>query len=143
MVLLVPHSLIKKTLENNFLPPNILIYFHNLYRHAQAVVETKSWRSNPFSFKRGVVQGDPISPIIFPLVFNPILQDIQNQSHKGYKLGDFSYVTLPYADDFCIISTHKTTHQHLINTIQSHISSMGMKLKPSKCRWFSLSSALD
>ena len=55
-------------------------------------------------------------------------------------MGDFSYVTLPYADDFCLISTHKGTHQKIINKIHSHVSSMGMKLKPSKCRSFSLSS---
>ena len=136
----VPHSLIDKTLERNFIPENIRMYFHNLYNHARAVVQTKSWRSNPFTFKRGVFRGDPISPIIFLLVFNPILQELQTQTHKGYKLGEFSYVTLPYADDFCLISTHQATHQKLINKIHSHISSMGMKLKLSKCRSFSLSS---
>ena len=73
-------------------------------------------------------------------MFNPILQDLQNNSHTGYKLGDKSYVTLPYADDFCIISTHKGTHQNIINKIHSHISSPGMKLKPSKCRSLSLCS---
>ena len=107
----VPHSLIDQTLERNFIPQNIRTYFHNLYMHAQAVTHTKSWRSDPFRFKCGVFQGDPISPVIFLLVFNPILQDLQNNFHTGYKLGDISYVTLPYADDFCLISTHKGTHQ--------------------------------
>ena len=80
----VPHSLIQTTLENNFIPENIRLYFHNFYSQVQPVLETKSWRSNPFSLKRGVFQGDPISPIIFILMFNPILQDLQNQSHKGH-----------------------------------------------------------
>ena len=101
----VPHSLIDQTLEQNFIPQNIRTYFHNLYMHAQAVTHTKSWRSDPFRFKRGVFQGDPISPVVFLLVFNPILQDLKNQSHNGYKIGDESYVSLPYADDFCLIST--------------------------------------
>ena len=121
----VPHSLIDVTLEQNFIPENIRPYFHNLYSHAQAVTQTKTWRSDPFSFKQGVFQGDPISPVIFLLVFNPILQDLQNNSHTGYKLGDFSYVTLPYADDFCLISTHNGTHQKIINKIHSHVSSLG------------------
>ena len=76
---------------------------------------------------------------MFLLVFNPIIQDLQNQSHKGYKLGDTSYVTLSYADDLCLISTNKATHKNLINKIHTQVSSMGMKLKPSKCRSFSLS----
>ena len=102
------------------------------------MVESKPWRSNPFSFKRGVFQGDPLSPVIFLLVFNPIIQELQRNSCKGYKLGDNSIVTLPYADDFCLISTHMGTHQNTIDRINTQISSMGMKLKPSKCRSFSL-----
>ena len=130
----VPHSLIDKTLEQNFIPENIRIYFHNLYTHAQTVTQSKPWKSDPFSFKRGVFQEKPIRPVIFLLlVFNPILQDLQNNSHTGYKLGHISYVTLSYADDFCLISKKKTTHQKIINKIHSYVCSMGMKLKPSKC----------
>ena len=136
----VPHGLIEDALTRHFLPQNIITYFHNSYTNSKAVVQTKEWRSSPFPFKRGVFQGDHISPIIFLMTFNPIIQSLQNQSQKfGYKLGDFSYVTLPYADDFCLISTHKTSHQNLINQIQSQVSSMGLKLKPSKCRSFSVS----
>ena len=50
------------------------------------------------------------------------------------------FITLPYADDFCLITTNKRTHQKLINEIDDNIESMGMKLKPSKCSSFSLSS---
>ena len=47
-------------------------------------------------------------------------------------------MSLPYADDFCLISTNLLTHQKLIDKIHSQVTSMGMKLKPSKCRSFSL-----
>ena len=118
----VPHSLIDHTLERNFVPPVIRKYLHNLYSHSTAVVESKPWRSDPFKFNRGVFQGDPISPVIFLLVFNPILQELQRNSHKGYKLGDTSIVTLPCADDFCLISTHIGTHQNTIDKINSQVS---------------------
>ena len=135
-----PHSLIDHTLERNFIPPIIRKYFHNMYKHSTAVVESNAWRSDPFKFKRGVFQGDPISPVIFLLVFNTIPQHLQSLSHKGYKVGDIPVVTLPYADDFCLISTHLATHQKLIDSINTQVLSMGMKLKPSKCRSFSLCS---
>ena len=94
------------------------------------MIETKTWKSDPFQFRRGVFQGDPISPILFLMVFNPIILDLQNQAEKvGYKLGDFSYVTLPYADDFCLITTHMRTHKNLISEINKKIVSMGMRLK--------------
>ena len=47
-------------------------------------------------------------------------------------------MTAPYADDFCLISTRSTSHQKMISELHTQISSMGMKLKPSKCRSLSL-----
>ena len=68
------------------------------------------------------------------MVFNPILLDLKNKAESvGYTLGDYSYVTLPYADDFCLITTNLKTHQRLISDISDKITSMGMMLKPSKC----------
>ena len=99
---------------------------------------TKSFQSEIFSFKRGVFQGDPLSPIIFLLVFNPILQYLTENSKFGYKLQDQNFITLPFADDFCLITTDKRTHQRMIKKIDENINSMGMMLKPSKCRSFSL-----
>ena len=139
----IPHSLIHESLRRNFLPSNILEYFNNCYANCNAVVETPSWRSSSFQFKRGVFQGDPISAIIFLMTFNPVLLDLQIQAEKiGYNLNNAHFVTLPYADDFCLITTNLKTHQKFINTINSHIKSMGIRLRPDKCRSFSVSSGL-
>lgn len=140
----VPHDLINFSLRRNHLPDNVCDYLSNLYSNCQAVVQTPSWTSNSFSFKRGVFQGDPLSPTIFLMVFNPVLLHLKNMEEKfGYNLDNgtssTSLITLPYADDFCLITTHKKTHQNIINSIHSNITSMGMRLKPVKCRSLSIS----
>ena len=78
----IPHSLVHETLIRNFLPPNILNYFKSCYGNSQSVVQTPQWRSNPFPFRRGVFQGDPISPIVFLMAFNPVLLQLQLQADK-------------------------------------------------------------
>ncbi len=140
----VPHSLIQETLKRNHVPENICKYLNSFYNNCQAVVQTPSWRSQLFPFCHGVFQGDPLSPTIFLMVFNPVLLKLKNMEEKfGYKLHSddksTSIITLPYADDFCLITFNKRSHQNIINDIFSNINSMGMKLKPSKCRSFSIS----
>ena len=74
----VPHVLIYETLKRNFLPESLITYFTHVFQNSQAVIDTKTWKSDPFKFRRGVFQGDPISPILFLMVFNPIILDLQN-----------------------------------------------------------------
>ena len=102
-------------------------------------MKTQEWCSDPFSFRRGVYQGDPLSPIVFLLTFNPILEFLLKNNKIGYEINNQSIKTLPFADDFCLISTNKGSHQNMIHEIQQKIESMGLKLKPTKCRSFSLS----
>ena len=136
----VPHSLIMHSLERTHFPPQIQNYIREQYKQTTSVVQTGSFKSEEFSFKRGVFQGDPLSPIIFLLAFNPVLKSLQEELGSGYNLRGENFITLPYADDFCLITTNSRTHQRLMNVIDSHIESMGMRIKPSKCRTFSLKS---
>ena len=106
----VPHSLIQDSLKRNHLPENVQSYLSNFYSNGRAVVQTPSWRSQPFAFKCDVFQGDPLSPTVFLMVFNPVLLKLKNMEDKfGYKLHieskTTSVITLPYADDFCLITS--------------------------------------
>ena len=128
------------SLERTHFPPNIIQYVRNQYENTQSVTVTNSFKTEPFSFKRGVFQGDPLSPIIFLLAFNPVIESLQAQKQFGFEISGDKFITLPYADDFCLITTNQRTHQRLMNSISNNIESMGMRIKPSKCRTFSIKS---
>ena len=136
----VPHDLIIHSLQRNHFPQELQEYFKNLYGITKSKVVAKNFQTNVFSFKKGVTQGDPMSPIIFILAFQPIIDFLLQQEKHGYFIKNKSNITLPYADDFCLITTNMKTHQRLIHEINNHIESMGMHLKPSKCRSFSIKS---
>ena len=55
---------------------------------------------------------------------------------------DIQNITLPYADDFCLITTDLRKHQKIQKEIKSKIESMGMRLKPAKCRSFCIRSGV-
>ena len=79
------------------------------------------WTSNNFKFRRGTFQGDPLSPIIFLMCFNPILEYLENiRNVHGFNLDGDKVITKPYADDFNLITSNKVQHQKIINDLPRH-----------------------
>ncbi len=134
----VSHELITISLKRYKFPQPVIQYVSNLYSSLHGMTTCKSWNSTPFQFKKGIFQGDPWSPIIFLTVFNPLLEKLKVEQQYGYDLHGKKIITTPFADDFNLITTHKSTHQRIINNISSWTKSMGLKLKPVKCRSLSI-----
>ena len=138
----VEHNLIDFTLRRNGIPESVCDYVKNLYSRLEGRVKSKEWTSKPFMFKGGVFQGDPLSPIIFLMVFNPIIQHLKLKEHCGYTLDGMNFITLPFADDFCLITSNKRVHQKIMNDILDITQSMNLQLKPVKCKTISIRSGL-
>ena len=134
----VQHNLISFSLKRYDVPIQIHDYIMNLYSILKGTVVTKDWTSQQFNFEKGVFQGDPLSPIIFLAVFNPLLEKLKLESKFGYEINNFRYITTPFADDFNLITRNKRTHQRIINKIFDWSKSMGLKLKPTKCKSLSI-----
>ena len=137
----VSHDLIPLALDRMHIPGNIKLYIISLYGHLRGRVRTGEGLSELFSFDKGVFQGDPLSPIIFLICFNPILEKLKQMEGKyGYNINGERVITLPFADDFNLITTDKRRHQLIIDQLQTLTRSMGLKLKPSKCKSLSIRS---
>ena len=140
----VPHVLIEYVMSYYHIPIQIINYIKNLYSKFEGKVFTKNWESEWFKFLQGVFQGDPFSGIIFLIVFNPIIEYLKTQKEMhGYQLttktkGVKNVVTIPFADDFNLLRREKSMHQKLISDIEEKIESMGLVLKPEKCRSLSI-----
>mgnify|MGYP003407069818 CR=1 FL=1 len=137
----VHHSLISKALQRYNFPPQIISYIQTLYSNMAAQIQTPEWSSSPFYMKKGVFQGDPLSPLIFLAAFNPIIEFLKSKSSSGFPLDNHTKViTTPFADDFNLITTNKSTHQKIITQLNDLTNSLGLKLKPTKCNSLSIAS---
>ena len=135
----IAHNLIEHCLRHYQVPETEICYIMDLYSKLEGKVTTKEWISEVFQFCKGIFQGDPYSPIIFLVVFQPLLDFIlQKKEALGYKLGNHKVITLPFADDFELITNHKTRHQKLVCEVQAKAETMGLEFKPSKCRSLSI-----
>jgi hypothetical protein len=87
--------------------------------------------------------------IIFLISFNPLLQYLKNFEEKyGYEMvvKDENYqiieskrmLTTPFADNFNLLTGHKTRYQKIQDDLQSKTTTMGLVFKPKKCRTMSI-----
>ena len=79
-----------------------------------------------------------ISPIIFSWHLIQLYKATKQKQDLGFEINGERIIMLPYIDDFCIITTNKLKHQKLVDQIEENTISIGLKLKPSKCRSFSI-----
>ena len=141
----VCHVLIPFVMKHYYIPTQITKYIESLYSKLRGKVVSQDWESDFFRFLKGVFQGDPLSGVIFLIVFNPIVEYIKSQKEKqGYQLTSQTnamYVnTTPFADDFNVISRNIKQHQTLVLDVEKKLQSMGLVLKAPKCRSLSIQS---
>ena len=101
------------------------------------------WKSDQFKFLKGLFQGDPLSGIIFLIVFTPIVEYIMKHAGThGYEIftetNTMNVITTPFADHFNIITRSKSIHQTIVTEVKNKLLTMG--LKASKCRSLSIQS---
>ena len=66
------------------LPSAIVSYVPNCYSHLTAYVSTADWNTAIFQICRGVLQGDPLSLLLFNLAINLLLAYLLTSGHCGY-----------------------------------------------------------
>ena len=105
-------------------------------------VNTNNTRFIPVD--RGVLQGDPSSPLLFNLCFNPLMRTLSQSKfkHLGYMWGPnvdpFSSSWLQFADDTAIIANDVKSAQTLINLNVAWCKWTGMHLRIDKCVSFGM-----
>ena len=86
---------------------------------------------NRHCLSSGVKQGDPLSPVLFNIAIDLLLENL-NQSHLGVVLDDLKFPALAYADDLALVATSDVELQQLVNITTGTLSMIGLDLNRSK-----------
>ena len=82
----IANPLIRDMLYHIKLPTQVLSHIMDGYSKLSASVKTKNWTTPRFNIKRSVFQGDTLSPLIFLVAFNPLIEVCNNLSTCGFSL---------------------------------------------------------
>ena len=119
----------------------------HLFFNTQLSININGYISAPCQQQRGLRQGDPLSPLLFNLMLEPLLQsllsspslrgfsfDIPNAptSQSPFMITPPPLKTLAYADDVLIFVTHKEEVQAIMNIIKLYCRASNAKLNCQK-----------
>ena len=106
-------------------------YIIDAYSNATTTISCGQTTTSGIKLLRGVKQGDPLSPILFNLILDELLDSLP--SHIGVKVGESSINSLAFADDLILTSETPTGMGHLISLTKDFFNKRNMSINVKKC----------
>jgi hypothetical protein len=134
----VPHELIMSTMKQRNFPSWTLKIVADLYDGATSVIEKQGTRSEQIPWKRGVKQGCPLSPLLFNLCLEPLLQAVTSEcGHLGALTGSaedkIRLTVQAYADDVIFISNSPEGVEQMLQVLEEFVDWSRMEVNVKKC----------
>ena len=99
----VSQDFLWKVMEKMGFQETFINWIRSLYHGASSQIRIGDELSEKINLERGVRQGDPISPLLFTLCMEPLIQAIQTDPLiNGYTANEVSFKTSAYADDLTV-----------------------------------------
>lgn len=90
--------------------------------------------TDPIYIRRGIFQGDSLSPLLFCLAINPLSYILNKYELKGYKLRDSYWINhLLYMDDLKIYTNSRNNLKVLLDSVEIFTNDIGMRFGLDKC----------
>ena len=111
----VDHTILLDKLMYRGVPPCLLAVISNWYSKLSAVVRWNHVFSDKFKVSGGVRQGGVLSPVLFNLYVDELIEQLED-SGNGCSVGGNFFGCVMYADDVLLLSASISGLQQMINT---------------------------
>ena len=129
----VEHSSISRALRRFGVDPHMAAIVIDMYTDISTVIHVGGKQTSNIPIKRGVKQGDPLSPILFNMVIDELIDKLG--TNYGFKISNEIILTcLGYADDLVLFSGSTIGMQLLLDACIQFFNDRGLKLNVKKCQ---------
>ena len=136
----VHRNLITSVLNYHHILEHIKLIINDLYTNFKTLIITSSFQTPFIPVRRGVLQGNCLSPLLFNMCFNTFNQHIKVERYRQF---GFSFKLMnpvhwfQFADDAAVI-TQESENQHLLNRFSVWCQWSNMFIRVEKCSTFGI-----
>ena len=105
----------------------------NIYSDCKSAIDVNGFVTPFFTTECGVKQGDAVSPMLFGIFINDLVQDLKD-SDCGVKLDGIHVPCLLYADDIALIAESETDLQKMIQVLYDWCRKWRMRVNTNKSK---------
>ena len=129
------HKQLVRVLEFMGLPSDFTRLVSNLYSGATTELIIPPGNSSPVGIRRGTLQGDPLSPLLFDLMVEPLIRWLI-ASGKGYDIAScgLRLASKWYADDGTLLINSVEDMISLLDIIQQFSKWSCIHLNAAQCK---------
>ena len=138
------HNPIYEVLKYHHIPDPIKELIRSLYTKFLTFFVTEQFSTPLITVGRGVLQGDCLTPLLFNMSFNTLVQHINSESYTQLGFWKFNERDIPcnpiywfqFTDDAVVISSQEKENQILLNRFSVWPHWANMIIRVDKCSTF-------
>ena len=124
-----------KILKEMGIPDHLTCLMRNLYAGQETRVRTRPGTTNWFKIEKGVCQGCLLSPCLFNLYAEYIMQNARlDEAQAGIKIARRNIDNLRYADDTTLMTESKEELKSLLMRVKEQSEKASLKLNNQKMK---------
>lgn len=129
----VDRVLLWEKCEKKGMPSKLLMILKALFDSNSSCVSISGSCSEEFPLLSGLLQGSSLSPTLYSLFIDDLIEDLNNVGADSLSLGGYSFRCLLYADDIVLLSTSYHRMKELLKVCEEHSIKNRYRFGTSKC----------
>lgn len=126
----IEHEGLWISLQEQGVEQSFITILQQIYKNSKAIVKLER-KGKPFDVKRGVRQGDPISPKLFTALLEKIFKNLE-WDQMGININGEYLNHLRFADDIVILSNNHEDLQYMITSLERESKIYGLEMNLEK-----------